>query len=77
MSIYEVRDCRGKIRTGTLPSGDVTVSGRGDRSAVDLACSIARRHLGVWNSQHENWVIPRRNSIALTNDLAELCRSVA
>ncbi len=77
MSIYKVPGCNGEIHTGTLPSGDVTVRGYGDDSAISLARSLAGRHYGVWNAQYQNWIVSRHNSIRLANDLAGSCRAVA
>ncbi|ANB78055.1 hypothetical protein AYM40_37480 (plasmid) [Paraburkholderia phytofirmans OLGA172] len=76
MSIYKVPGCNGEIHVSTLPSGDLTVKAHGDRAAIDVACAVAGRHFGTWNTQHENWIVPRRNSILLTNDLTICCKAV-
>lgn len=60
MGIYGAKGRSGKLITGTLPSGDLTLNGSGDRWYLDLARSIAKANGGKPDGQYGNWIIPKQ-----------------
>lgn len=76
MGIYVVDGRDGRIYTGALPSGDLTMKGTGDDWFLATARSIAKANGGEWNGQYGNWIVPKPNKERAIDSLQTRCRLI-
>lgn len=76
MSIFKLDGVEGRLETGRLPSGDMTVRGPAQGRLEQIMFDVCRSK-GRRDTNYGGWIVPKKDAATVTEALSTCCVKIS